>query len=411
MSMTHLSDGSTEGSTETHLPGWAYSTLALATGAAGVAAAAITARFFILGMERLEPDLAARQALTAVGILMIAVELLAFGAAALLPRKAMRAMRFKLMALGFCLLAFEAGTLYVTQVAMVRVGQAVAQGETTRIAALRASIASQRQAAATLRATAERQAESRNEWVRNVAAKQAGQALAVEADINRQAAELAELEAASRPTLDSVLGDQGMALYALFRSLLIVIMSVVLLAVSGGLLRARYALASKYDEERRELNQLAECVSKTNRPSAQEREVAHAQIAYPWPPTTATTAAENEIAVHDDAVAETIEPSAEQGHAPGRTAVTTMHRPDALEPAASDAMKRSAQQDSGIGEDDGTRYQRVRADILAGILRPSLRPIYEVHGATQEVAKRYLAAMEAQGELQRQGKGYVLSSA
>ncbi len=231
-------------STEAHLPGWAYSGLALVTGVAGIAAAVITARFFILGMEQLEPDDGARQALTAAGILMILVELLAFGVAALLPRKAMRALRYKLLALGLCLLVFEAGTLYVTQVAMVRATQAKAQSENTQITALRASIASQRQAAATLRATAEKQAESRLEWVRNMAAKQANQAVAVEAGIAAQAAELAKLESAVHPTLETVLGDHGVIFYALCRSLLIVMMSVVLLAVSGGLLRARYNLAS-----------------------------------------------------------------------------------------------------------------------------------------------------------------------
>ncbi|ODV41506.1 hypothetical protein AWV79_35660 [Cupriavidus sp. UYMMa02A] len=202
----------------------------------------ITARFFILGMEQLEPDASARQVLTAAGILMILVELLAFGVAALLPRKAMRGLRYKLLALGLCLLAFEAGTLYVTQVSMVRATQAKAQGENTQITALRASIASQRQAAATLRATAEKQAESRLEWVRNMAAKQANQAVAVEAGIAAQAVELAKLESAVHPTLENVLGDHGVIFYALGRSLLIVMMSVVLLAVSGGLLRVRYNL-------------------------------------------------------------------------------------------------------------------------------------------------------------------------
>ncbi|MDF3885024.1 hypothetical protein [Cupriavidus basilensis] len=385
--------------TETHLPGWAYSTLAIITGAAGIAAAAITARFFILGMERLEPDLSARQVLTAAGILMIAVELLAFGVAALLPRKAMRAMRFKLIVLGLCLLIFEAGTLFVTQVAMVRVGQAASQGESTRITALRASIASQRQAAATLRATAERQAESRSEWVRNMAAKQATQALTVEAGIATQAAELAQLEAAMRPTLDNVLGDQGMVFYALCRSLLIVVMSVVLLAVSGGLLRARYSLTAtrKADAPKR--------LWQTKPARLPEADALQAASLFPAAPHIAPEAPQS-IVSEALAAMQACSPVEPAGTAP-----TMMRQADALDADAGNAVERTALQNSGTSNDDGSRFQRVRADILAGKVKPSLPAIYAAHGATQELARRYLAEMVATGDVMRVGKRYVLSTA
>ncbi|MNO08831.1 hypothetical protein D3C81_2316880 [compost metagenome] len=56
---------------------------------------------------------------------------------------------------------------------------------------------------------------------------------------------------------------------------------------------------------------------------------------------------------------------------------------------------------------DALRYERVRADILGGLLKPSLRSIYAAHGATQAVARRYLSAMEAAGELRRVGQGFA----
>jgi hypothetical protein len=70
---------------DTHLPRWAYRLLALAAAVIGLACSAVTARFFVLGLERTESDGLAREALILAGVLMIVVELAAFGMAALLP--------------------------------------------------------------------------------------------------------------------------------------------------------------------------------------------------------------------------------------------------------------------------------------------------------------------------------------
>ncbi len=66
-------------------------------------------------------------------------------------------------------------------------------------------------------------------------------------------------------------------------------------------------------------------------------------------------------------------------------------------------------QDSGVGEDDGARFLRVRAAILAGEIKPSQRDIWNAVRASQRVAARYLAAMEAEGELNREGRRHVLA--
>ena len=64
--------------------------LALTCAIIGLASSYVTGQFFILGLEKLEADVLARQALITSGILMIVVELAAFGLAALLPRATLR---------------------------------------------------------------------------------------------------------------------------------------------------------------------------------------------------------------------------------------------------------------------------------------------------------------------------------
>ncbi|QBY56096.1 hypothetical protein [Cupriavidus oxalaticus] len=390
-----------------HLRPWAYVALALISGAGGVAAAVITTRFFVLGLERTEADEPARQALMAAGALMVVVELLAFGLAALLPRTALRAARFKLVALGLALLAFEAGTLYVTQVAMVRTSQAASHSQNTRIQELRASIVAQREAASSLRETSARQAQSSNVWIREAAAKQARQALDVEAKLSGQVTELARLEAASAPTLTDTLGEQGMIAYAVCRSLLIVLMGVVLFAVAGALLRARRTVINAVGLCEPEV--VAEPVSQ---PLPTMRSAGGRFAAAPLAALAAAPAAfaQPQVTVQTTAPAErpTVATPMQS------TASTMMRRADAVETDPQQTQHRAvvthrAVQDSGTGEDDGARFQRVRADILAGRLKPSLRAVYAAHGATQAVARRYLAAMEASGEIQRVGQGYVLS--
>ena len=69
----------------TCLPRWAYTVLAVLAAVIGLASSAVTAQFFVMGLQRVEPDTFARDALMAAGLLMVVTELAAFGLAALLP--------------------------------------------------------------------------------------------------------------------------------------------------------------------------------------------------------------------------------------------------------------------------------------------------------------------------------------
>lgn len=221
----------------THLPRWIYMALAMATAAIGLAASGITAKFFILGLERLEPDPTARNILVATGLLMIATELAAFGIAALLPANKLRSLRKKLIATGLLLLAFEVATICVTQGALDQTSESAALASAQRIEELQATIKARRDAAQSLRANGAQQSASSNSWTRSLGAAALRDALKVESQIDPLANELAQLQASARPTTASVLGTQGTMVYGLARGLLISAMGLVMFGVAGALLR------------------------------------------------------------------------------------------------------------------------------------------------------------------------------
>ncbi|AMR77997.1 hypothetical protein A2G96_09725 [Cupriavidus nantongensis] len=195
--------------------------LAILVGLVGLAASAVTADFFIIGLLKLEADALARDALVAAGVLMIVAEVLAFSVAALLPRARLASLRRRLTVFGMALLAFEGVTIYATQVALAQAASSDAQASVTRVEYLRAAIEGQRASAAALRSNAERQSASQYSWVRTDGAKSLRDAVSIDANISRQAAELANLQAAQRPTLTGILGQDGLVAYSVARALLI----------------------------------------------------------------------------------------------------------------------------------------------------------------------------------------------
>lgn len=219
------------------LPRWAYVLMAALTAAIGLGASGVTAKFFVLGLEKLEADPVARSILMATGVLMIVTELAAFGIAAMLPSKQLRAMRATLLVCGALLLAFEATTIYVTQAAIDQASEVEANSAAMRIQELKASIESRRAAAKGLRSNGEAQSASSNAWTRTLGAAALRDALKVEEKIAPLSDELATLQAASKPTMASVLGQRGMHAYGMVRGLLISAMGLVMFSAAGALLR------------------------------------------------------------------------------------------------------------------------------------------------------------------------------
>ena len=204
----------------------------------GLASSYVTGQFFILGLQKLEADEIARAALTASGVLMIAVELIAFGLAALLPRSALRGLRFKLILIGCLLLAFEGVTIYATQSALNAVANNDTIAKQNKAQSLKQSIESQRAAIAGLRAAGEKQTGSANAWAQHLGTVALQDAIKAEQQLSATSAELVSVQSSIAPNFSSVFSEGAMMAYSVARALLVSIMGLVMFGAAGALLRA-----------------------------------------------------------------------------------------------------------------------------------------------------------------------------
>jgi hypothetical protein len=223
--------------TNTSLAPWACRSWGLVAAAIGLGASAVGAWFFILGLQQTEPDAAARNVLVWAGGLMACGQLAAFAVAAWLPRTALRALRWVLLALGVLLFASEVATMTVTQLALAAGADATAAAQASRAAEVRSAIDSRRATAAGLRDNAAVQSRSVLAPSRAAGAEALQQALAIEAEISPLAAELARLEASRRPTVASLLGSDHLVWFAGARAALIALVGMVMMSAAGALFR------------------------------------------------------------------------------------------------------------------------------------------------------------------------------
>ncbi|MEC5213291.1 hypothetical protein RCH06_001837 [Polaromonas sp. CG_9.5] len=387
------------------LPRWLYLVLAVLAAAIGLASSAVTAKFFIFGLQRVEPDTFAREALIAAGLLMIVTELAAFGLAALLPKHQLRALRWQLMGCGVLLLAFESATIYVTQVTLVKAGESAALSSGTRMADLRASIDSRRAAAAGLRANAARQSGSIHGVNRVAGATALRQSLNADQQVEPLAAELARLQAEQRPTLTDVLGSSGMLAYSVARALLISIMGLVMFGAAGALLRGALCLPVRAVAVPVALPVRAQASTlpawTTRMPkvgtAAAAAAVPMGAMAAPmatYAPPLPTPPSISAPAVLRQAQATLAGVPAQAQPAPRRARRAT---------AVADGQK----MDAGTRGKAAARYLRIKSAVLAGSLKPSVRSLQAAEGGGTLVARRYLQQLAAERVIERAGQGWV----
>ena len=367
----------------------AYYGLAGATAIIGLAASAIAAKFFILGLDRTESDPLAREVLVAAGVLMIVVELAAFGLAALLPRDRLRALRLRLVLTGVFLVAFEVATIYMTQYLLVRGADAQQRAADSRIQYLTTTLAGQQQAAAELRANAARDSASPYPWIRQHGAATLREAATLEAKTGPLAQELASLQAQTRPTMTDALGESGSLAYSGARALLTSVVGLVMIGACGALLRAA-----------REVRQPAAPLVRPN----------FANSVQAAPGGTPAAVPTNNSALRWLAAGIPLAAAPAAFAAPS---VTVTAPAPAEMPAAGSAepLKRAT--------DDEQRYQRILAAVRAGEITPSVRAIQSAEresspdgrGCATTTAMRYLRRMERDGVIDSAGRGYVLRSA
>ncbi len=373
---------------------WAYALLAVIAAGIGLASSAVTAKFFVLGIERMEADTEALQALIAAGILMVVTELATFGLAALLPRQTLRGLRVQLMLCGVLLLSFESVTIYMTQATLVQASNALATGHTTRITDLRTSIDNQRSAAQGLRAGGTLQSASSNAWTSHLGTVALRSALEVEQNILPLAAELARLESSARPTMTDVMGPQGMLAYTVARAMLISLMGLVMFGAAGALLRA-----------------------------AREAGDGHHSTEPPASPTVSPSVTVGVTGV----TASTVPPAARLSYhhgvmaAPGGWAaclpslrfIALPFAALAVSPLtiAAPSTPTVTDQSQDVASQSESQYQRVRHGVIAGHIKPSVRGIQSQAGGGTEMVRRHLQRLENEGVTARFRQGWIKNPA
>ena len=348
--------------------------LALTCAAIGLASSYVTGQFFILGIEKLEADVLARQALITSGILMIVVELAAFGLAALLPRAVLRGLRYKLVAIGLMLLAFEAVTIYATQSAMNSVATHEATATKNRASGIRASIESQQRAIQSLRAAGEKQTGSGNSWAQHLGTVALKDAIKAEQKLSDLTTELAAVEASIKPTLAGVLGDTGMTYYSVSRALLVSIMGLVMFGAAGALLREFQGVIATVDTGT----------------------ITPAITAKPAPDYTRTGPVAR-FATGTAFALSALSPAAYATTAPMQKAT----------PPAPPALP-EADHFADTGKTIDARYERIKAGVKAGEIKPSVRGLMSAERMGTRAAGEYLERMGGEGLVSRARVGWVL---
>lgn len=415
-----------------HLPRWAYIALAAITAAIGLATSGVTAQFFVIGLQQLEADAMARDALVAAGILMILTELAAFGLAALLPTQRLRALRWQLMACGVLLVGFEGVTIYATQVALARTSENAHASISSRIANLEQTIAAQRASAAALRAAGARDAESKFPWIRQQSADTLRQAVQIERRMEPLSAELQKLHAQQRPTLKDALGDAGVLWYSVVRSLLISVMGLVMFGASGALLRAarsgRAQPAPVAQPEATTLPQSAPVAQQHT--SAIPANALPADVPQPlfgagvgkWQAGMAVGAAALTPVAAFAAPSPVAQALAQQhtgaeAASTGSTAASTLAAEGestvwSTVKHTSSTVKGPVQaQFEAIEAQRDTRYDHLKAGVAVGAIKPSVRGLQAIAKMGTATARRYLEQMLEEGVIVKEGQGYTLAQA
>ncbi|MDD2611098.1 MAG: hypothetical protein PHX60_15710 [Giesbergeria sp.] len=343
--------------------------LAALVAAIGLASSAVTAEFFIAGLQAMEADSTTRAALVAAGLLMIVAEVVAFFIAAMLPKG--HSLRLPLLMAGVLLLSFETLTVFATQHALVQSGTAAQAASAARIDYLRANIAQMQAQSASLSATAQEQVGSRFIAQRETGSENLRTAQALQAQASSEVKELANLLASQKTTITDVFGQQGTIAYNAARAMLLTMTGLIMMSAAGALLRAS-----------RDTKTVPALLRKTTVPALRH-----------WHHVTV--------------------PALSVSMAPMVWAMPAQTVPT-LRPASVPTVPEPVAQQVPIQEDQptpGPRYAAARAAVVDGTLTtPSVRAIQSVVGGNTSSARAIQACLAAEGLIERCGQGYRLTT-
>jgi len=451
------------------MPRWAYLALALACAGMGLWSSIVTLQFFEHGATALETDAALQALAKGAALLFVFGEMAAFTLAALLTGRALQARRWMLYGFAGAVLLIEIFTISAVQMAMVTGADLTQTSVAGDLADLQKQIDAAEKSAASFTATAEA---LRADKQVSKAMKADDKATAERDKASRLYDRLETARKSKRPTLTGLLGEKTALSYAIARGILVSLAGLVFFGTAGALLRSARGGALSVDQQILELLHKIHGGPAVPAQAAEIVALAPAQTVAPAPapaPAPASFKPVGTVAPKDAStgfsytsktmmagaglLAATAAPMAHSAPAVPAAGVSkpihagvseTIHADHANE-GSSDASnaapavletspagvskpihdgvlkpiqqivkkpraKRavSAKLDTGVEGHAGARFKRIRAGVVSGKIRPSVRGIQAVEGGSQEVVADYLRQLETEGLIVRAGRGFAL---
>lgn len=401
--------------------------------------------FVIEGIEATAPNSSARYAKIAGGVLQMILGGYVFSLAGQYSQQA-----FILRALGWSIFCLNIVVMTLANYAINATAGKDAALSNATVAEIHAQADASRKAAQTLQDSADKLNKSKHGWLNS----QGGQTAAAAAQQTAAAAGAAEKLEKMRPSLTStpmieIIGKAGMMALSFAQALILELCNIVLMHMAGiqrrkasGGLSVEYQILELLHEMRRvpAAPALSLAKSKTKAieapeeaPEAEEEPAAPAPARTPakapaddektpfgfipamgklkrfdTPPVNDDTPRTDHFpsnrGINDDTPTPVNDdtPDPQRGINVDTPPPVNVDTPDTPTKARKARVARDGlPMDSGTGPLDGFRYRRALEAVKAHTIRPSLSGLYQGVGATADVARRYLAAMAAAGEIVR----------
>ncbi len=424
--------------TSRNLPLWGYVLLALVCASMGAWASYVTLEYFQHGARALESDRELQALALLAAMMFVASEMGAFLIAALMPEKELWLRRWALTGFAFAVLGLEVCTIVAVQLALTTGADMEQVTITQREKDLRGRIADiESDAAITRDAGAVQAMAAKNikdagarAWALQQATKTVTKASARSVELNRLHEQLEALTAQKRPTLVGVLGKENAMYYAVARGILISMGGLVFFGTAGALARmARGVVAAKpesvapeskpVDEPKPEQAKAPAFTQNGLAPSGESLWTEGESSWTKWNPFTINNAAAASIAVGTAGsmgmahALPTIAPEPVE-HIQSDIPATSEHIQSDIPKMPKQTRKTAvkvAQMDTGTTGNAATRYNRIKAGVLAGKIRPSINALMNLEGeyVGQAVAREYISAMERDGVLVKDGRFWKLA--
>jgi len=398
--------------------------LALCSLGVGVWASRVNLDFFKHGALLLEADPTLQELVKTAAYLFITAEMAGFLLTSFLPGKELRTKRWFLLGACVAIVIFDVFVVTAVNIAGARHAEDGQSANAQQISDLKQRISSIEATAATMAAAAKKETNSRHSWIQSKAADDARAAAGVKSTAEPLYVQLAAAQAKTAPVIlgvfcsldpspDCAIG-RGVGIgFVVVRGVLVSVIGLAFFGAAGAFLRAFMGQGATTTpktalEPVQPVSQPVSSVKQTQAPG-------HAEFKIPgkwgqvWPasvlagvlgsitgtPNNAQAAAVPMVSPSSPAMSTQIPPSmSAQTPRPRKTRTATT----------------GSKVDTGTSERDGSRYQRIKAAVVAGHLRPSLNAIQRAEGGGAPVIRRYLAAMAEEGIIEPtpDGKGWQI---